>query len=77
MSAAEQPAACPSCDSPATRVITAPNLYRTAPWYRRARGIEERSAHEPEVVTRPSEGFAGRGLPSSHHHHAPPWVVSH
>lgn len=70
------PAVCPTCGAPATRVLTAPNLYRTSPAYRRARGLEERSADAPQVVTRPPEGFGGRPLPG-HRHDSPPWVLGH
>jgi putative FmdB family regulatory protein len=47
------PATCPQCHTHAVRVLTPPNLVRTSPAVRKARGLEEKSAHEPEVVVRP------------------------
>jgi len=57
---AHEPAFCPVCSAPGQRVLTPPGLYRTSPGLRRALALEERSAHEPEVVTRPPGGFPGR-----------------
>jgi predicted nucleic acid-binding Zn ribbon protein len=42
---------CPDCGGEARRVFTAPGLARLSLPMRRARDMEERSAHEPEVVT--------------------------
>jgi putative FmdB family regulatory protein len=62
MSESLQPALCHSCQAAAARVFTPPNVYRTSPSYRKARYLEEKSAHEPEVVIRnqpPQETEAG------------------
>jgi putative FmdB family regulatory protein len=53
---------CPTCSQVARRVYNPPGLLRTSPELRRARGIEEESAHEPEVVI----GLRGRPLPTRH-----------
>lgn len=58
---------CPTCRQAAQRVYTPPGLLRTSPELRRARAIEERSAHEPEVVQR----LGGRPLPARHSASAP------
>jgi len=42
---------CPGCGTEARRVFTPPGLALLARPMRRARDMEERSAHEPEVVT--------------------------
>ena len=63
---ASEPAAhCPACSAPAQRRFSAPALTRPGAPLRRAREREEKSAHVPEVVSRPS----GRPL-HLHHGHA-------
>ena len=63
---ANAPAAhCPACSAPARRVFAAPGLARMGAPLRRAREREEKSAHVPEVVSRPT----GRPL-HVHHGHA-------
>jgi putative FmdB family regulatory protein len=42
---------CPDCGGEARRVFTPPGLARLSKPLRRARDLEERSAHEPAVVT--------------------------
>ncbi|HEU4658453.1 MAG TPA: zinc ribbon domain-containing protein [Capillimicrobium sp.] len=72
MSEASAPARCPSCGREARRVFTPPGLALLATPVRGALEREERSAHEPEVVT------TKRGRPMPHRHGpAPPWVLSH
>jgi putative FmdB family regulatory protein len=72
MSEAAAPARCPACGTEARRVFTPPGVARLATPKRAALDIEERSAHEPEVVT------TKRGRPMPHKHDpAPPWVLSH
>lgn len=75
MADAAAPASCDTCGAPASRVFTPPRLAALA---RPVRGLldrEERSGHEPDVVTQKG------GTPMHHHHHggsAPmPWVMSH
>lgn len=63
---ASEPAAhCPACSAPARRVFAAPGVRRMDAPIRRAREREEKSAHAPEVVSRPE----GRPL-HLHHGHA-------
>jgi putative FmdB family regulatory protein len=57
-----QDIACPTCRQVARRVYTPPVLLRSSPELRTARAIEEKSAHEPEVV----KTLSGRGLPTRH-----------
>lgn len=65
-------AACPGCGDEARRVYTPPGLALLATPVRGTLDRQERSAHEPDVVTKKE----GRALP---HRHAPspPWVLSH
>ncbi|RJL32723.1 FmdB family zinc ribbon protein [Bailinhaonella thermotolerans] len=43
---------CPECGGPARRVFTGPSFARTPRALARALAAQEKSAHEPEVVTR-------------------------
>ena len=72
MAEAAAPALCPACGAQARRVFTPPGLSLLAKPLRRALEVEEKSVHEPEVVTQK------RGRPRPHRHAAsPPWVLSH
>jgi putative FmdB family regulatory protein len=76
MAEATSPARCPACGGEARRIFTPPGLALLARPVRRALDTEEKSAHEPSVVSRKS----GRPLPHLHGHgHAAPmpWVMSH
>ena len=64
MAEAGAPAACPACGAAGRRVFTSPGLARMPRGLRRARDREEKSAHEPEVVSAPS----GRPLHLGHGH---------
>ncbi len=66
------PARCPRCGTAAARVFTPPGLALLEAPLRRALDVEDRSAHEPDVVSERS----GRSLPHSHEP-SPPWVLSH
>jgi putative FmdB family regulatory protein len=69
---ASVPAYCPTCGGEARRVFTPPGLACLAGSVRRALEMEERSAHEPEVVSEK------RGRPLPHRHTpAPPWTLAH
>ena len=63
---------CPSCGDAARRVFTPPGLAFLARPVRRALDLEEKSAHEPDVVSQKG----GRQMPHRHSP-APPWVLSH
>lgn len=72
MAEAGKPARCPACGGEARRIFTPPGLALLQKPVRRGLEFEEKSAHEPEVVTEKK----GRPLP---HVHAPkpPWVLGH
>lgn len=81
MSEAARPAACPSCQQLAPRVLSVPRLATLSPAQRRAHERNEKSAHEPRRTQRSTCG-AGCG----HTHHAPaprparprrPWMLGH
>jgi putative FmdB family regulatory protein len=72
MSESGAAAACPCCGAEARRVFTPPGLALLGGPVRRVLDAEEKSAHEPDVVTEK------RGRPLPHvHDPAPPWVLSH
>jgi hypothetical protein len=72
MTEADSPGTCPACGVPARRVFTPPGLALLTRPLRRALDLEEKSAHEPSVVTEK------RGRPMPHRHGpAPPWMLSH
>ena len=62
------PSACPVCGSPAQKMITAPFLADMNPYDRIAWQRNEKSAHEPQVMSRAQLERSGR--PRSHVHHA-------
>ncbi len=69
------PVECPHCHSAARRVFTPPNLVRTSQPVRKARYLEEKSAHEPDVVVKQTGGpdaSARKPIVSRH-----PWAVGH
>jgi putative FmdB family regulatory protein len=66
------PALCPACGTEARRVFSPPGLARLARPVRRALDLEEKSAHEPVVVSEK------RGSPMPHRHApTPPWTLGH
>jgi putative FmdB family regulatory protein len=72
MAVASASAAGPACGAEARRVFTPPGLARFARPARRALDLEEKSAHEPDVVTEK------RGRPMPHRHgKGPPWALAH
>jgi putative FmdB family regulatory protein len=72
MAASDEPARCPECGSHARRVFSPPGLALLARPVRLGLDLEEKSAHEPEVVTQK------RGRPMPHRHApSPPWAVGH
>jgi putative FmdB family regulatory protein len=56
------PSRSPVCQSAGRRLYTPPALVQTSSAVRQARNLEERSAHEPEVVQGPVSAFPGRPL---------------
>lgn len=72
MAQAAAPVPCPACGTEARRVFTPPGLALLAGPARGALDMEEKSAHEPAVVTEK------RGRPRAHAHEStPPWVLAH
>jgi putative FmdB family regulatory protein len=72
MAEAGEPARCPGCGADARRVFSPPGVALLSRPVRRALDIEEKSAHEPEVVTEK------RGSPLPHRHApSPPWALGH
>ena len=66
------PARCPGCGGDARRIFTPPGLPVLARPVRGALDMEEKSAHEPAVVTEK------RGRPLAHRHApGPPWTLGH
>jgi putative FmdB family regulatory protein len=64
---------CPVCGAGARRLFTPPGISLLARPTRRALEVEEKSAHEPDVVSEKR----GRPLPHHHHGQAMPWALSH
>jgi len=92
MSQASDPADCPDCQSPSPRAISTPSLAMMNAATRKAHHVNERSADQPQVVTKgakesSSHGAAcrhghghGHGRGRSHgHSHGPsrPWMIGH
>jgi putative FmdB family regulatory protein len=66
------PARCPECGNDARRVFSPPGLALLARPVRAGLEMEEKSAHEPDVVTKK------RGRPMPHRHApSPPWTIGH
>jgi putative FmdB family regulatory protein len=74
MAEASRRASCPDCGEAARRVYTPPGLTHIAAPLRRALDGEEKSAHEPAVVSQKQ----GRPMPHGHSHApSPPWTFGH
>jgi putative FmdB family regulatory protein len=69
MSESGEPAPCPSCDQPAQRAISAPNVLAMDSNRRTAHARNERSAHEPQVMKRDQLERSGPRFGHHHHHH--------
>lgn len=83
MSEADDPEACPSCSEPAARSVVAPSLALMASNNRTAHQRNEKSAHEPKVVSGGQHGH-GPGHHPHHHGHSHghggagrPWMIGH
>jgi putative FmdB family regulatory protein len=83
MSAAAEPADCPRCAAPAARAVVAPSLALMNGHSRIAHQRNEKSAHEPQVMSR---GELGHGHHHGHggaHHQQQhgsghrPWMIGH
>ncbi len=71
---AGEPVACYSCGEQAKRVYSMPNTRRMSAGLSKALGRAEKSAHEPEVVSRPVGGAPSHG---HRHNHGRPWSLGH
>ena len=73
MSEYSEPSECPSCGSPAPRAVTAPFIASMNPHSRIAHQRNEKSAHEPQVMSRREMDRLGAtrsgGAGHRHHHH--------
>lgn len=69
---AGEQAVCPSCEEEAKRVYSMPNTRSMSTGLSKAMNRAEKSAHEPEVVSRPAGG-----APSQGHNHGRPWSLGH
>ena len=77
---AASPLVCPWCGQPAQRVFTPPNVPRTPKWIAEGLAREERSRHEPRVVTREEIGLPSpdpEPKPRWHRAHGRPWMIGH
>ena len=92
MSEYSAPSDCPSCGSPAPRMVTAPFIANMNPHTRIAHERNEKSAHEPRVMSRGEMNRLGTkrsgGATHDHHHHGHgrhahhrhsgrPWMIGH
>jgi putative FmdB family regulatory protein len=69
--------ACPLCERACARVLSAPRVRLVGAFERVARDRNERSRHEPKLVTRESRGPTRDGPPTFHSSGSLPWAVSH
>ena len=74
MSRSSDPMSCPTCGKAAERTLTAPFIADMDPKNRIAHQRNEKSAHEPRVV---SGKPAGHGHGGGRHHARRPWAIGH
>jgi putative FmdB family regulatory protein len=75
---ASNPMRCPTCEGLVRRVYSMPGLVKTPPALASARYRAEKSAYEPEVVTRqPPGGEASSGPTTVSQGHGRPWQLGH
>jgi len=82
MREAAVPAECPDCQHLAPRAVVAPNLALMHAHTRIAHQRNEKSAHEPRVVSRSEHGQGHAGHRGHHHQHGHgvggrPWMIGH
>ena len=91
MSEYSAPSDCPSCGNPSPRKVTAPFIADMNPHTRIAHERNEKSAHEPRVMSRGEMNRLGtkRSGGATHHHHhghgshahhrhsGRPWMIGH
>jgi putative FmdB family regulatory protein len=82
MRAAAVPTECPDCQQLAPRTVVAPNLALMHADTRIAYQRNEKSAHEPRVVSRGEQGHGHAGDHGHRHQHkhgvgGRPWMIGH
>ena len=88
MSEAAAPADCPTCGYSAPRAISAPFIAGMNPHTRIAHQRNEKSADQPQMVTKTSHDHGACGQPSQGHAHdhgrhrhphgpSRPWMIGH
>jgi putative FmdB family regulatory protein len=82
MREAAAPVACPDCQQLAPRAVVAPNLALMQAHTRIAHQRNEKSAHEPRVVSRREQGHGHAGEHGHRHQHkhgvgGRPWMIGH
>jgi putative FmdB family regulatory protein len=85
MSEANEAVRCPTCEASASRAVAAPNLALMNAHNRVAHQRNEKSAHEPQVVSRPRQADHAHGHSHGHGHHhhhghgggSRPWMIGH
>lgn len=74
------PLTCPYCGKLARRLFTPPNVPRTPKWIVEGLQREERSRHEPRVVSREELGLSSPEPESRtlwYRSHGRPWMIGH
>ncbi len=74
MSRSSEPMACSNCGKAAPRILTAPFIADMDPNNRTAHQRNEKSAHEPRVVSGKPPGHAHGG---AHQSARRPWMIGH
>ena len=84
MSQSAAAADCPTCGDPAMRSVASPFIASMNPNTRIAHQRNEKSAHEPQLVSRGemerqgAKRSGGHGHHRGHHHHqSRPWMIGH
>jgi len=77
MSLAKSSAPCPDCGNDARRVLSVPHVAQLARTERRARDINEKSAHEPRIVQRQAVTPHEPPTRKVHASHGRPWAIGH
>ena len=76
MAERNEPAPCPSCDQTSKRIVSLPSLAQLATTEVKARDRNEKSRHEPKVVTRENKSADGPRVARAAHS-AYPWAIGH
>jgi putative FmdB family regulatory protein len=79
ISEASRPARCPACRRSAARILSLPNVALLSRSEVIARDRNEKSRHEPRIVTASDGPLPGRKRPRrlQSQHHGRPWALEH